>query len=164
MTDGDISKLHLWSFIVDKEVITQVILSGKLLKTISPRQEKMLSNIPEDHQEDPGEIVEICLNPWQEDQMLIGYSAGFIMLWDNNTKSLLNILKSAVNLHHLCWKSEDEFYSSHSDGSYTLWDAENGAQIEAPHTPYGPYPCKAVSKFYCRETETCKWVVFRFVK
>ena len=90
----------------------------------------MLSNIPEDHQEDPGEIVEISLNPWQEDQMLIGYSAGFIMLWDNNTKSLLNILKSVVNLHHLCWKSEDEFYSSHSDGNYTLWDAENGAQIE----------------------------------
>ena len=98
MTDGDISKLHLWSFIVDKEVITQVILSGKLLQTISPRQEKMLSNIPEDHQEDPGEIVEICLNPWQEDQMLIGYSAGFMMLWDNNTKSLLNILKSPKGL------------------------------------------------------------------
>ena len=90
----------------------------------------MLSNIPEDHQEDPGQIIEIRPNPWLEDQMMIGYSAGFMMLWDNNTKSLLNILKSPVNLHHLCWKSEDEFYSAHSDGNYTLWDAENGAQIE----------------------------------
>ena len=90
----------------------------------------MLSKIPEDHQEDPGEIVEISTNPWQSDQVMIGYSAGFLMVWDLAAKSLLNILKSPVNLHHFCWKSEDEFYSSHSDGNYTLWDAENGAQIE----------------------------------
>ena len=90
----------------------------------------MLSHIPEDHQEDPGEIVEISTNPWQADQVMIGYSAGFMMVWDLAAKSLLNILKSPVNLDHFCWKSEDEFYSSHSDGNYTLWDAENGAQIE----------------------------------
>ena len=93
-------------------------------------QEKMLSHIPDDHQEDPGEIVEISTNPWQADQVMIGYRAGFMMVWDLAAKSLLNILKSPVNLDHFCWKSEDEFYSSHSDGNYTLWDAENGAQIE----------------------------------
>ena len=90
----------------------------------------MLSNIPEDHQEYPGEIVEISTNPWQPDQVMIGYSAGYMMLWDLATKSLLNILKSQVNLEDFCWRSEDEFYSCHSDGNYTLWDAENGAQIE----------------------------------
>ena len=90
----------------------------------------MLSNIPEDHQECPGEIVEISINPWQPDQVMIGYSAGFMMVWDLASKSLLNILKSPVNLDHFCWRSEDEFYSCHSDGNYTLWDAENGAQIE----------------------------------
>ena len=90
----------------------------------------MLSKIPEDHQEDPGEIVEISTNPWHSDQVMIGYSAGFMMVWDLAAQSLLNILKSPVNLQHFCWKSEDEFYSSHSDGNYTLWDAENGAQIE----------------------------------
>ena len=90
----------------------------------------MLSNIPEDHQEYPGEIVEISINPWQPDQVMIGYSAGFMMVWDLASKSLLNILKSPVNLDHFCWRSEDEFYSCHSDGNYTLWDAENGAQIE----------------------------------
>ena len=42
----------------------------------------MLSHIPEDHQEDPGEIVEISTNPWQVDQVMIGYSAGFMMVWD----------------------------------------------------------------------------------
>ena len=107
--------------------------------------------------------------------MMIGYSAGFMMLWDSSSKSLLNILKSTVNLHHLHWRSEDEFYSSHSDGHFTLWDVETGAQIQvrrfsyqlslyfqqAPHTPYGPYPCKSINKFYCKETEELKWIVFR---
>ena len=90
----------------------------------------MLSQIPEDHQEDPGEIVEISTNPWEPDQVMIGYRAGFMMVWDLAAKSLLNILKSPVELEYFCWKCEDEFYSCHSDGNYTLWDAENGAQIE----------------------------------
>ena len=61
---------------------------------------------------------------------MVGYSAGFMMLWNTNTKSLLNILKSNTLLNDLCWRSEDEFYSCHSDGSYIAWDAENGAQLQ----------------------------------
>ena len=52
------------------------------------------------------------------------------MLWNTATKSLMNILKSSSELSDLCWRAEDEFYSCHSDGGYTAWDAENGAQLQ----------------------------------
>ena len=144
--DGDVHQLHLWSFILDKEVISQ---------------SSLLDNIPEDHHEDPGEVVAVVPNPHQPDQVMIGYSAGFMMLWDTNTKTLLNILKSSSLLHDLCWRTEDEFYSCHSDGSYVVWDAENGAQLQPPRTPYGPLPCKSINKIYCSETDCVKWSVFR---
>ena len=60
-----------------------------------------------------------------------------------------------------CFRTEDEFFSAHDDGSFTVWDAENGAQIQAAHTPYGPYPCRAIRQIYCREGEVAKWSVFR---
>ena len=144
-SQGDIYQLHLWSFILDKEIISH---------------SNILDNIPEDHHEDPGEVVAIVPNSLNTDQVMIGYSAGFMMLWDTNTKSLLNILKSSNSLLDLCWRSEDEFYSCHSDGSISAWDAENGAQLQPPRTPYGPYPCRSIGKIYCRETETVKWSVF----
>ena len=120
-----------------------------------------MANIPDDHKEKPGEVVQVAQNPFLPDQIMIGYTAGFMVLWDTGTKALLNILKAPGVLNSLCWKSEDEFYSSHDDGSFTVWDAENGAQIQAPHTPYGPYPCKSIAKVYCKETEEQKWCVFR---
>ena len=93
-------------------------------------QDQLLSNIPEDHQEDPGEVVAVVPNPLEADQVIIGYSTGFMMLWDTASRSLLNILKSSTLLRDLCWRSEDEFYSCHTDGSFTAWDAENGAQLQ----------------------------------
>ena len=57
-------------------------------------------------------------------------------------------------------RSEDEFFSAHADGSFTVWDAETGAQVQAAHTPYGPYPCRAIRRLYCREAGD-RWCVFR---
>ena len=74
--------------------------------------------------------MSVLPNPLAPDQVMVGYRAGFMMLWNTSTKSLLNILKSNTLLNDLCWRSEDEFYSCHSDGSYIAWDAENGAQLQ----------------------------------
>jgi lethal(2) giant larvae protein len=32
--------------------------------------------------------------------------------------------------------------------SLIFWDANTGSQLEPPNTPYGPYPCKSIVKFY----------------
>ena len=41
---GTVHQLHLWSFIVDKEIISK---------------EQLLANVPENHQEDPGEVAQV---------------------------------------------------------------------------------------------------------
>ena len=128
----------------------------------SIQKENLLANIPDDHKENPGEVVQVLQNPFLPDQIMIGYTAGFMVLWDTGTHALLNILKTPGILNSICWRSDDEFFSSHDDGSFTVWDAENGAQIQAPHTPYGPYPCKSIGKIFCREQEDQKWCIFRY--
>jgi WD40 repeat protein len=57
-------------------------------------------------------------------------------------------------LENLVWFDEDAdaetkkvFASAHNDGSYILWDVENGAKPKREATtPYGPYPCKRIEK------------------
>ena len=137
------------------------LLPTKLVANVEYYQENLLSNIPDDHKETPGEVVQVVQNPFLPDQLMIGYTAGFMVLWDTGTQALLNILKSPGVLRSICWKSEDEFFSSHQDGSFTVWDAENGAMIQPPHTPYGPYPCKDITRLYCKESHDNKWCVFR---
>ena len=143
---GTVHQLHLWSFILDKEVISE---------------EQLLANVPEEHQENPGEVVQVAMNPFLDDQVMVAFSQGFMMLWSTDSRSCLNILKSSQKLQGVCWRSEDEFFSAHDDGSFTVWDSENGAQIQAAHTPYGPYPCRAIRQLYCKEAGDIRWCIFR---
>ena len=105
---GTVHQLHLWSFILDKEVISK---------------EQLLANVPEEHQEDPGEVVQVAMNPFLDDQVMVAFSQGFMMLWSTDSRSCLNILKSSQQLQGVCWRSEDEFFSAQDDGSFTVWDA-----------------------------------------
>ncbi|KAI8435696.1 hypothetical protein MSG28_003949 [Choristoneura fumiferana] len=47
----------------------------------------------------------------------------------------------------------DHFTSSHNDGSFVTWEVGGGASdrpLKEPITPYGPYPCKAITKILNR--------------
>ena len=59
-------------------------------------------------------------------------------------------------------KDGTQFISAHNDGSYILWSAETGTEpIEPPNTPYGPYPCKAISKIHRDlDQDGVDWTVF----
>lgn len=59
---------------------------------------------------------------------------------------------SNQQLENLSW-FEDEgeekklFVSAHNDGSYVVWDIENGQKPKKEATtPYGPFPCKRIEK------------------
>ncbi len=42
-----------------------------------------------------------------------------------------------------------------------MWDAATGSQVEPPNTPYGPYPCKSIVKFYGNSRgEGDSWRIF----
>ena len=44
--------------------------------------------------------------------------------------------------------------------SFIVWDANTGSQIEPPNTPYGPYPCKSIVKFYGNSQSEDNWRIF----
>lgn len=49
--------------------------------------------------------------------------------------------------------SGEHFTSSHNDGSYVTWEvagASSDRPLKEPITPYGPFPCKAISKILTR--------------
>lgn len=53
--------------------------------------------------------------------------------------------------------SGEHFTSSHNDGSYVTWEvggAGGERPLKEPVTPYGPYPCKAITKLLNRTTTT----------
>ena len=41
-----------------------------------------------------------------------------------------------------------------------MWDANTGSQVEPPNTPYGPYPCKSIVKFYGNGKTEDSWRIF----
>ncbi|XP_047351124.1 lethal(2) giant larvae protein homolog 1 isoform X5 [Vespa velutina] len=52
---------------------------------------------------------------------------------------------STQQLESVHFISESRFVSSHNDGSYTFWSPGSDA-VPDPTTPYGPFPCKAITK------------------
>ena len=70
-------------------------------------------------------------------------------------------------MESVSWKLNDgnQFISAHNDGSYVIWsaDADGDSQpVEPPNTPYGPYPCKAITKVaWANESNGGdSWIVF----
>ena len=51
--------------------------------------------------------------------------------------------------------------SAHNDGSFVVWSTQGSAEpLEPPNTPYGPYPCKAITKIEWAHENGTAWTVF----
>lgn len=72
---------------------------------------------------------------------------------------------STQQLESICWEeSGEKFVSSHNDGSYAFWDASIGSKpIEEPSTPYGPFPCKAITKLLWRQDSQAPQLVYNIM-
>lgn len=57
-------------------------------------------------------------------------------------------------LQSASWQSQgDEFITSHNDGSYIIWnEGDNVTAREGAKTPYGPFPCKPITKILRKTT------------
>ncbi|GIY83965.1 lethal(2) giant larvae protein homolog 1 [Caerostris extrusa] len=82
------------------------------------------------------------------DCLLIGYQQGLIALWDINKLILISTFISSQSLESVAWQHHGiKFMSSHSDGSYVIWNTEDSSKpAEVPMTPYGPFACKSIDK------------------
>nr|CBH09297.1 putative lethal (2) giant larvae [Heliconius melpomene] len=118
-------------------------------------QDVVMQNCPEDFKVNPGAVESVCEHPKVPNRILIGYNRGLVVLWDRATSTPTHTFVSNQQLESLCWNDDEHFTSSHNDGSYVTWEvagASSDRPLKEPVTPYGPYPCKAISKILNRSS------------
>ncbi|XP_047351120.1 lethal(2) giant larvae protein homolog 1 isoform X1 [Vespa velutina] len=136
---GNIYLLNLKTFAVPDNIIYQDVV---------------MQNVPDDYKKNPGAVEAIAEQPGHPDNILIGYNRGLMVLWNKATpgaQQLMGLFSrtqtfvSTQQLESVHFISESRFVSSHNDGSYTFWSPGSDA-VPDPTTPYGPFPCKAITK------------------
>uniref|UniRef100_A0A8B9GGQ2 LLGL scribble cell polarity complex component 2 n=1 Tax=Amazona collaria TaxID=241587 RepID=A0A8B9GGQ2_9PSIT len=135
-------------------------------RTITP--EAVLQRVPEDYcNRRSCELVEALReHPKNPDQILIGYSRGLIFLWDLQNNKVTHLFLGTQQLENLHWQRDgSKFVSCHYDGSYTQWPVSSDNRQPEPLenlVPYGPFPCKAISKIYWQTTKNgLPYIIFQ---
>ncbi|XP_052070138.1 lethal(2) giant larvae protein homolog 1-like isoform X2 [Mytilus californianus] len=125
-------------------------------------QDVVMQNVPDDFKVNPGAVEAIAVHPINPDKVLIGYNRGLIVLWDNKTSNTDQTYNSTQQLESLCWhRNGEEFMSAHIDGSYIVWNASDSTTPkESALTPYGPFPCKAISKVEWKTSKSEPFIIF----
>ncbi|XP_071041650.1 lethal(2) giant larvae protein homolog 1 isoform X2 [Parasteatoda tepidariorum] len=115
-------------------------------------QEVVIQNVPDDYKLNPGSVEAIAEHPLNSDKIIIGYNRGLMVLWDNKTLNPEHTYVCSQQLESLCWhRSGTKFISSHNDGTFVVWSSSDASKPEeSPATPYGPFPCKAITKIIWR--------------
>ncbi|XP_058798890.1 lethal(2) giant larvae protein homolog 1 isoform X2 [Phymastichus coffea] len=115
-------------------------------------QDVVMQNVPKDFKVNPGPVEAIAEQPGHPDNILIGYNRGLIVLWNKATPGAQQTFVSTQQIESLHWVSESRFVYSHNDGSYAFASPGN-EDTPTPTTPYGPYPCKAITKIVVHPVE-----------
>lgn len=115
-------------------------------------QDVVLQNVPAEHKKSSQGSVEVIAQHPTSDNILIGYQRGLIALWNNSSLSAESFYAASQQLESLSWQpSGDAFVTSHNDGSIINWKlSDKITPSEQPRIPYGPFPCKAVTKVVSR--------------
>nr|CAG4651568.1 EOG090X00I4 [Triops cancriformis] len=106
----------------------------------------VMQNVTEDFKINPGPVEAITQHPLHPEKILIGYNRGLLVLWNLTALTADQTFLVNQQLESLSWSaSGDQIVTSHNDGSYITWNV--GSKLEQKAcTPYGPFPCKPVSK------------------
>ncbi|XP_053939228.1 LLGL scribble cell polarity complex component 2 isoform X3 [Cuculus canorus] len=142
--------------------------SFRVLEDRTITSEAVLQWVPEDScNRRSCELVEALReHPKNPDQILIGYSRGLIVLWDLQTRKATHNFLGSQQVENLYWQRDgSKFVSCHYDGSYTQWPVSSDNRQPEPLenlVPYGPFPCKAISKIYWQTTKNgLPYIIFQ---
>uniref|UniRef100_A0A670HZH8 LLGL scribble cell polarity complex component 2 n=1 Tax=Podarcis muralis TaxID=64176 RepID=A0A670HZH8_PODMU len=135
-------------------------------RTISP--DVVLQRVPEEYLNRRSlELVEALReHPQNPNQILIGYSKGLIVLWDLINNKATHHFLGNQQLENLFWQRNGrQIISCHYDGSYAQWPVSSDDRQPEPlesKVPYGPFPCKAISKIYWQTTKNgLPYIIFQ---
>ena len=97
-----------------------------------------------------GAVESICHHPRQLTKLLLAYQRGLWVIFDFIKNQIDQINQTPHQLESAVFYQAGECVAtSHSDGSFILWDLETAAAASnssPPNIVYGPYPCKPVTK------------------
>ncbi|NWV70177.1 L2GL1 protein, partial [Malurus elegans] len=128
-------------------------------KTLFP--DEILQSVPDEYRcgKALGPVESIQEHPRDGSRLLIGYSRGLVVLWEQSTRLVQHLFLGNQQLESLAWEqSGKSIVSSHSDGGYMVWavsgTSQRSQQPVMSTIPYGPFPCKAISKILWRTCES----------
>ncbi|XP_061087860.1 LLGL scribble cell polarity complex component 2 isoform X2 [Conger conger] len=114
--------------------------------------EEVQSSVPEEYigRRSLESVEALQENPLNPRQVLLGYSRGLMVLWDLDGKCATQHFLCTQQLESVWWMPDGgQVISSHSDGSFCHWTVTGEGSQQEPdkqETPYGTFPCKAISK------------------
>ncbi|NXL04481.1 L2GL1 protein, partial [Mesembrinibis cayennensis] len=154
----DDNTLHLWE-VCQKEGCSHLEETRSFGLPGRPGSDS--ANVPDDYRcgKALGPVESIQEHPRDSSQLLIGYSRGLVVLWEQTTRTVQHLFLGNQQLESLAWEqSGKSIISSHSDGGYMVWAVSSASQrTQQPvmsTIPYGPFPCKAISKILWRTCES----------
>ena len=146
---GDVYVFNVGAF----QLVPGVINKDYILKNLPDQPGKRLTQL--------GAVESICHHPRQLTKLLLAYQRGLWIIFDFIKNQIEQINQTQQQLESAVFYQAGECVATaHSDGSFILWDLENGQQStqtsnggistcssnSAPNIVYGPYPCKPVQK------------------
>ncbi|XP_036380984.1 LLGL scribble cell polarity complex component 2 isoform X1 [Megalops cyprinoides] len=114
--------------------------------------EDVQSRVPEEYvgRRNLESVEALQENPLHPRQVLLGYGRGLMVLWDLDRRCATQHFLGTQQLESVWWMQDGkQILSSHSDGSFCHWPVTEEATQSEPEkqeTPYGSFPCKAISK------------------
>lgn len=123
-------------------------------------QETVLKSSPNDLKK-PGAIESIEEKPNDNGKILIGYSRSLVALWNYEKDEMVQHYIIEQHLESLSWNPDGKrFITSHNDGSYITWTADQNSSNGSSTLPYGPYPCKAITKIIWNSSTNGEYFIF----
>ena len=106
----------------------------------------IIKNLPDNLKKNPGAVESISHHPKNLTKLLIAYNRGLFVIYDFIKNSIDHIKTTNQPLESACfYQNGDCVATSHTDGSFILWDFEVNSNSPA-NIVYGPYPCRPVTK------------------
>lgn len=128
--------------------VYSVCLEDLSLSSTAIFKENVLKNYFEEGSPNPGKVV--SMQQLEDNKLLIAYERGLIALYSEKNNVSIDFYEASQSLESLHVHSNgSEFISSHSNGSYNIWNLNNtNASVNkaVATTPFGPFPCKAIKK------------------
>ncbi|KFO58979.1 Lethal(2) giant larvae protein 1, partial [Corvus brachyrhynchos] len=110
-------------------------------KTLFP--DEILQSAPDDYRcgKALGPVESIQEHPCDGSRLLIGYSRGLVVLWEQSTRVVQHLFLGNQQLESLAWEqSGKSIVSSHSDGGYMVWAVSGtGQRTQQPVMSTIPY-------------------------